>query len=95
MAVRPTPCEAHMDHVSTESQSHLEVADILRHFGPSYVQTHSVSPFEQRLIEDLMTCRTARLGGHLEHCLACGFERHAYNSCRNRHGCRSHIDETL
>jgi hypothetical protein len=32
-----------------------------------------------------MTCRTARLGGHLEHCLACGFERHAYNSCRNRH----------
>ena len=32
-----------------------------------------------------MTCRTARLGGHLEHCLACGFERHAYNSCRHRH----------
>ena len=44
MAVRPTPCEAHMDHVSTESQRHLEVADILRHFGPSYVQTHAVSP---------------------------------------------------
>ena len=44
MAVRPTPCEAHMDQVSTESQSHLEVADILRHFGPSYVQTHSYRP---------------------------------------------------
>jgi len=85
MAVRPTPCEAHMDQVSTESQSHLEVADILRHFGPSYVQTHSVSPFEQHIIDDLITCRTARLGGHLEHCLACGFERYAYNSCRNRH----------
>jgi hypothetical protein len=86
MAVRPTPCEAHMDPVSTESQSHLEVADILRRFGPSYAQTHSVSPFEQRIIDDLMTCRTARLGGHLEHCSTCGFERHAYNSCRNRHG---------
>jgi Putative transposase/Transposase zinc-binding domain len=85
MAVRPTTCEAHMDPVSTERQGHLEVADILRHFGPSYVQTHSVSPFEQRLLDDLITCRTARLGGHLEHCLACGFERHAYNSCRNRH----------
>jgi hypothetical protein len=85
MAVRPTPCEAHMDQVSTEGQGHLEVADILRRFGPSYAQTHSVSPFEQRLMDDLIMCRTARLGGHLEHCLACGFERHAYNSCRNRH----------
>ena len=25
------------------------------------------------------------LGGHLEQCDACGFERPAYNSCRNRH----------
>ena len=30
-------------------------------------------------------CRTQSLGGHLERCDACGFERPAYNSCRNRH----------
>ena len=30
-------------------------------------------------------CRTAQLGGHAEHCPTCGFERYAYNSCRNRH----------
>ena len=30
-------------------------------------------------------CRTAALGGHLEQCDSCGFERPAYNSCRNRH----------
>jgi len=30
-------------------------------------------------------CRTASLGGHLEQCDSCGFERPAYNSCRNRH----------
>lgn len=30
-------------------------------------------------------CRTPALGGHLERCDACGFERPAYNSCRNRH----------
>ena len=35
--------------------------------------------------DDLIACRTARLGGHLEHCTQCGFERQAYNSCRNRH----------
>ena len=30
-------------------------------------------------------CRTAALGGHAEHCTACGLVRQAYNSCRNRH----------
>jgi hypothetical protein len=30
-------------------------------------------------------CRTLELGGHLDRCESCGFERPAYNSCRNRH----------
>jgi hypothetical protein len=30
-------------------------------------------------------CRTAVLGGHLERCDQCGFERNAFNSCRDRH----------
>ena len=30
-------------------------------------------------------CRTPALGGHLERCDRCAFERPAYNSCRNRH----------
>jgi hypothetical protein len=82
----PEPCEAHIAKTPPEDSARLEVADILHRFGPSYAQTHSVSPFEQRLIDDLTACRTARLGGHIEHCAQCGFERQAYNSCRNRHG---------
>jgi hypothetical protein len=31
------------------------------------------------------SCRTARLGGHLEVCSSCGYSEPAYNSCRNRH----------
>jgi Putative transposase/Transposase zinc-binding domain len=62
-----------------------EVADILRRFGESYAQTHSVSSFEQRVIDDLIACRTLELGGHIDVCPQCGFERQAYNSCRNRH----------
>ena len=81
----PEPCEAHLAKASAEDTSRLEVADILRRFGPRYAQTHSVSPFEQRIIDNLITCRTASLGGHIEHCSACGFDRQAYNSCRNRH----------
>jgi hypothetical protein len=30
-------------------------------------------------------CRSAALGGHVEHCEECGHSRIAYNSCRNRH----------
>lgn len=30
-------------------------------------------------------CRTAALGGHVEQCDACGHQRIAYDSCRNRH----------
>ena len=81
----PEPYEAHRAKVSSEVSSRLEVADIFRRFGPSYAQTHAVSPFEQRIMDNLTACRTASLGGHLEHCTQCGFERQAYNSCRNRH----------
>jgi hypothetical protein len=37
------------------------------------------------VLRDLVACRTARLGGHVESCDSCDFERIAYNSCRNRH----------
>jgi Putative transposase/Transposase zinc-binding domain len=30
-------------------------------------------------------CRTSALGGHVDQCDACGFQRVSYNSCRNRH----------
>jgi len=33
----------------------------------------------------IAACRTATLGGHVEHCDACGLTRIAFNSCRNRH----------
>ena len=62
-----------------------EVADIFRRYGKEYRQNHFL-PSEQfktmRLIE---ICRTAELGGHTEVCDQCGFEKNAYNSCRNRH----------
>jgi|SoiMethySBSTD1v2_1073268.scaffolds.fasta_scaffold304775_1 putative transposase/transposase-like zinc-binding protein len=36
-------------------------------------------------MRDIVACRTAILGGHLDVCPDCGFNRPAYNSCRNRH----------
>lgn len=36
-------------------------------------------------MDAIQRCRTAALGGHMEQCDACGFERPAYNSCHDRH----------
>lgn len=63
-----------------------EVADILRHYGDTYRRAYAVPPTHQKIIDDIVACRTAQLGGHAEWCQHCGFERYAYNSCRNRHG---------
>jgi hypothetical protein len=63
----------------------LEVADVLLAHGAQYAQSHSLSSEQQRAMRDIMRCRTAALGGHLDRCTACGDEQPAYNSCRNRH----------
>jgi hypothetical protein len=63
----------------------LEVADIFRRHLDEYRQLHALTPGQQAVVGDLVACRTAALGGHLDLCTACGFEKPAYNSCRNRH----------
>jgi hypothetical protein len=62
-----------------------EVADIFRLYGETSRRHHAVPPVQQKVMRDIEGCRTAQLGGHAEHCPTCGFERYAYNSCRNRH----------
>jgi putative transposase/transposase-like zinc-binding protein len=63
-----------------------ELADVIRTFAPAFEQQygHTVSPAQRRALRDLVRCRTAALGGHVEACDACGQIRIAYNSCRNR-----------
>ncbi len=65
----------------------LEVADVLRQYGDGFVERYGgvLSDAQRKALRDLAACRTAVLGGHVEHCLDCGTERIAYNSCRNRH----------
>jgi hypothetical protein len=67
--------------VKTGSPKRPEVADILR----DHAHGLELTPQQARAVRDIVACRTARLGGHLEVCPSCGFSREAYNSCRNRH----------
>jgi Putative transposase/Transposase zinc-binding domain len=65
----------------------LEVADIFRRYGEAYRQDcgASLSTAQQRVMTAIEVCRTAALGGHLERCDSCAYERPCYDSCRNRH----------
>ncbi|TSD82735.1 IS91 family transposase, partial [Mycobacterium sp. KBS0706] len=65
----------------------LELAEVFRRYGDAYRRVHDghLGRVERRVMSAVELCRTAALGGHVEHCQKCGTIRHAYNSCRNRH----------
>jgi hypothetical protein len=66
-------------------QPHCELADIVRLYGSAYRIAHRLPLAQLKVLQAIESCRTAALGGHRECCASCGFERYAYNSCRNRH----------
>ncbi len=63
----------------------LEVAEIFRQHGSSFRLTHALSPEQRRVMRAIEVCRTRVLGGHVDQCDACSYQRVSYNSCRNRH----------
>jgi predicted Zn-ribbon and HTH transcriptional regulator len=67
------------------ARSGVELADIFRAYGEAYRRDHPLPVSHLKVIEAVERCRTTALGGHIERCDSCGFERPAYNSCRNRH----------
>ena len=65
----------------------LEVADIFRHHGHAWRQSHRghISLGQFKVMSAIERCRSAELGGHVLFCQACEQQQIAYNSCRNRH----------
>jgi hypothetical protein len=61
----------------------LELAEVVRRHGPGLGE--GLSGEQQRILRAIASCRTAALGGHVQTCDQCQFQRIAYNSCRNRH----------
>ena len=73
------------DGSGARPQPACELADVMQRYGPAYRCTHRLPYSHHRVLNAIERCRTAALGGHREWCARCGFERFAYNSCRNRH----------
>ena len=73
-----------VDAAAAPPPSGCELADIFRQYGEAYRQTHRLSRAQRKAMWDIEHCRTPAMGGHREWCPACGYEREAYHSCRNR-----------
>ena len=63
----------------------LELADIVRAHGAALCAEHRLAAVQRRALRAIAACRTPALGGQLAQCDACGAQRYAYHSCRNRH----------
>ena len=75
----------HAAHPAPATRPALEVAHILREGADAYRETHRLSAQQQRVVNALVSCRTAALGGFKSHCNHCAAETIQYASCRNRH----------
>ena len=74
-----------VEEQTQQGRAKWEVADIFRQYGEAYRLKHGLPASHLKVMHDIEVCRTSYLGGHIEQCDSCGFERNAYNSCRNRH----------
>ena len=63
----------------------FDIADIVRAHRAALESSCALSTKQKRVLDDIERCRTAALGGHLDRCIECDYEKPAYNSCRNRH----------
>ena len=74
----------------------LELADLVRAAGEVYrrLRGATLSSAQRRVLDDVVACRTAALGGHVQACDHCGARQYSYHSCRNRHCPKCHGERT-
>jgi len=74
-----------MAHIIGAENRPLQLADVLKNHINAYQQQYRLWPEHRKILYDLLNCRTAQLGGHIDRCDHCSAMRIVYHSCRNRH----------
>ncbi|MCP3942765.1 MAG: IS91 family transposase [Desulfobacteraceae bacterium] len=74
-----------VDRCTKSSRPKYDIADIFRHSGQQFLNTHSASHAQVKVMNQIVACRTKALGGHIDFCSNCEHQQNSYNSCRNRH----------
>jgi hypothetical protein len=85
-ACQPCRTSSRSEAWASLAREGLEVADVLRRFGPAAREQHgaSLSAARRRAMLAIESCRTAVLGGHVERCGDCGHKRVSYNSWKSQ-----------
>jgi len=63
----------------------FELAEVVRLFGNQLSVSDKLNVRQVKVLNSIVNCRTAALGGHEEACDSCGSVRNSYNSCGDRH----------
>lgn len=63
----------------------FELAGVVRQFGHQLSLSDKLNARQVKVLGNIVSCRTAALGGHEEACDVCGSVRYSYNSCGDRH----------
>ena len=50
------------------SKPRYELADIFGRYLEDYLRTRKLSPFQRKVVEAILKCRTAACGGHILRC---------------------------
>jgi hypothetical protein len=61
------------------------MGDIFCAHGEAYRKQHALSEEQRKALRDIAACRTEVLGGRMDVCADCGYQRPVFHSCRNRH----------
>lgn len=64
---------------------HPTVGDVFRAHGEAYRKSCALSEPQRKAMRAIESCRTPVLGGRMDVCAGCGYERTVFHSCRNRH----------
>ena len=62
-----------------------KIQEILNNGLDRYEKEHKIVMHKKKVINAIKNCKTANIGAHKYICDECGYEKIAYNSCRNRH----------
>jgi hypothetical protein len=78
------------------SAGKIELADVVRQFGPEYLAKHGkrMLPSQKKALADIAACRTKELGGRLYSCDDCDGTFWSYHCCRNRACPKCHASQT-
>ena len=88
-------CSSSSQTSDKQSKPRYELADVFRLYLDDYLKEHKLSPFQNKVVDAILKCRTSDCGGHILHCPDCDYQRPEYDSCRNRHCPKCQISNKL